>query len=124
MINLRRALLPAVAGLLLSTASPGLAQTPAPSEIFKVEYGKEAVPRAGWAVEGYVTNDSRYRVTGVRLRVEILDETGVVVGQALGWVYGNIAAGGRSYFVVPVPRKGADYRVTVLSYSPLSLDAP
>lgn len=127
MTKVCRLLLPVVvAGALLSIAPPGQAQAQAQaaSEIFKVEYGKEAVPRAGWAVEGYVSNESRYRVTGVRLRVEVLDEAGAVVGQSFGWVYGNIASGGRSYFVVPVPRKGADYRITVLSYSPLSLDSP
>jgi len=116
-----------VAGALLSASlfspPPGHAQAP-PDQIFRIEYGREAVPRGGWAVEGYVNNDSNYRVSGVRLRVQVLDEAGAVVGESFGWVYGNVPAAGRAYFVVPVPRKGADYRITVVAYSPISMDAP
>lgn len=129
MISVRRLLPPArltaavLAAACLLAAEPGPAQGP-PDQIFRIDYGREAVPRGGWAVEGYVNNDSRYRVSGVRLRVQVLDESGAVVGESFGWVYGNVLAGGRAYFAVRVPQRGADYRITVVSYTPVSLDAP
>ena len=66
--------------------------TSAPNQALRVEWEREPVPRGGWAVEGYVFNDSRYRVGGVRLRVEVLDAGGAVVGEGFGWVYGNVPA--------------------------------
>ena len=101
----------------------GRAQT-SPEEIFRVEYNREAVPRGGWAVEGYVNNSSRLLVSGVRLRVEVLDAGGAPIGESFGWVYGNVPAGGRAYFTVSLPRRGADYRITVVSFTSNSVDAP
>lgn len=95
-----------------------------PDGIFTIEYNREAVPRGGWAVEGYVNNSSRALVSGVRLRVEVLDAGGASIGEAFGWVYGNVPAGGRAYFTVPLPRRGADYRITVVSFSSNTGDAP
>ena len=91
---------------------------------FRIEYSKEAVPRAGWAVEGYVYNGSRYLVSGVRLRVEVLEASGAVIGESFGWVYGNVPSNGRAYFVVPLPRRGADYRISIVSFTQNSVDAP
>ena len=54
-------------------AGPAAAQGSS-EQIFRIEYSKEAIPRGGWAVEGYVHNESpRYLVSGVRLKVEVLD---------------------------------------------------
>jgi hypothetical protein len=80
---------------------------------FRVEWDPEAVPRGGWAVQGYVYSSHLYRVSGVRLRVEVLDASGQVVN----------AAGGRAYFFVSVPNRGAAYRVKVLSYFLVSREA-
>ena len=99
------------------------AQAP-PDQIFKIDYNREAVPRGGWAVEGYVNNTSRTLVSGVRLHVEVLDAEGASIGQSFGWVYGNVPAGGRAYFTVSVPKRGADYRISVVSYTANSVDAP
>jgi hypothetical protein len=33
-----------------------------------------------------------------------------------GWVFGNLFAGGRTYFAVAIPRVGARYRVMVTSW--------
>ena len=127
MITLLRSLLPgglvAVVVAVLLHAGPAAAQG-TPEQMFRIQYSKEAIPRGGWAVEGYVHNESRYLVSGVRLKVQVLDEGGGVVGESLGWVYGNVPAGGRGYFAVPVPRRGADYRVTIVSFTPNSVDAP
>jgi hypothetical protein len=90
---------------------------------FRVEWDPEAVPRGGWAVQGYVYSSHLYRVSGVRLRVEVLDASGQVVHVAYGWVPGDVPAGGRAYFFVSVPNRGAAYRVKVLSYFLVSREA-
>ena len=83
---------------------------------FKVEWDPEAVPRGGWAVQGYVISSHSYRVNGVRLQVEVLDSAGEVESRVFGWVPGDVPAGGRAYFFVSVPKRGASYRVKVLSF--------
>jgi hypothetical protein len=83
---------------------------------FKVEWEPEAVPRGGWAVQGYVISSHNYRVNGVRLQVEVLDSAGEVENRVFGWVPGDVPAGGRAYFFVSVPKRGAAYRVKVLSF--------
>ena len=83
---------------------------------FKVEWEPNAVPRGGWAVQGYVTSSHSYRVNGVRLQVEVLDGAGEVENRVFGWVPGDVPAGGRAYFFVSVPKRGASYRVKVLSF--------
>lgn len=83
---------------------------------FKVEWEPEAVPRGGWAVQGYVYSSHNYRVNGVRLQVEVLDSAGAVENRVFGWVTGDVPAGGRAYFFVSVPKRGASYRVKVLSF--------
>lgn len=83
---------------------------------FKAEWEPEAVPRGGWAVQGYVVSSHSYRVNGVRLQVEVLDGAGEVENRVFGWVPGDVPAGGRAYFFVSVPKRGASYRVKVLSY--------
>ena len=126
MMTLLRPLLPGGLAVVLVVAellhgAPAAAQGPGQ---FRIEYSKEAIPRGGWAVEGYVHNDSRYLVTAVRLKVQVLDDSGSVTGESLGWVYGNVTPGGKAYFAVPVPRRGADYRVGILSFTQNSVDAP
>jgi len=96
---------------------PGHAQSTADIErYFKVEWDPEAVPRGGWAVQGYVVSSHSYRVNGVRLQVEVLDSAGEVESRVFGWVPGDVPAGGRAYFFVSVPKRGASYRVKVLSF--------
>ena len=72
------------------------------------------------AVKGYVDNRSQLRVGDVHLRVETLDASGTVIGEAFGWVTGDVAAGGRGYFVVRVGVPGPTYRVTIESYDAIS----
>jgi len=67
-------------------------------------------------LEGYVTNGSLYTLQNVRLHVVVLDAAGTTIGEANGWVFGNLFAGGRTYFVIAIPRVGASYRVTVTSW--------
>jgi hypothetical protein len=46
------------------------------------------------------------------------------VAEARGWAYGGLSPGGRTFFVVPVPRYGADDRVTVESFDRTGPGAP
>lgn len=116
---LRRCLLALCAALALLAVSPFgslSAQTSEADRYFKVEWEPEAVPRGGWAVQGYVTSTHPYRVNGVRLLVEVLNAQGEVESRAYGWVPGDVPSGGRAYFFVSVPKRGAAYRVKVLSF--------
>jgi len=90
----------------------------------RAEWSPDPIPRGGWMLEGYVYNSSDYRMSGVRLAVDVLNASGEPEARALGWVQGDVPARGRSYFSVPLPKKGASYRVTVLSADPVSRDAP
>src|SRR5262245_17932276 len=102
--------------LVLPTAARGQGTASDASQYFKVEVSPEPVPRGGWAVEGYVYCTHPYRVNSVRVRVDVLDENGKVINQSYGWVPGDIPAGGRAYFFVSVPQRGATYRAQVLSF--------
>jgi hypothetical protein len=86
---------------------------------FRIESEAKGGPR-GLAVSGYVYNDSIYRLTNVRLRVEVLDDTGRVIEQSTGWVFGDLPQEGRAYFFVPVPVRGTSYRVVVDSFNRVS----
>jgi len=48
--------------------------------------------------------------------VDVVDVVRVATEEAFGWVFGDLAPGGRGYFVVSIERCGADYRVSVLSF--------
>lgn len=76
------------------------------------------------AVEGYVYNNSNYRIGTVRLRVELLDGADRIVSERFAWVYGDIDAGGRGYFTLPPPAADGSYRITVESFFVISRQAP
>jgi len=91
---------------------------------FRVEYGPQAFSRRGPSLEGYVYSTHNFRVGGMRLRIQVLDDQGRVVKEGFGFVPGDIPSGGRAYFTLPVPEKGSDYRISVASYYLVSRDAP
>lgn len=96
------------------SASPQPAD--ADQEPFRVEWEPQLLGGHDPALKGYVENRTQMRITDVRLRVEALDGSGTVVGQSFGWVFGDVPASGRAYFVVPLAATGAAYRVSVMSY--------
>jgi len=107
-----------VTALLVLSSAPVWSQN-MPNDVdryFKVEWAPDAVPRGGWAVEGYVYSSHPYRVNGVRLQVEVLDDAGAVQERVFGWVPGDVPSNGRAYFFVSVPKRGAAYRIKVMSY--------
>ena len=101
------------------------AQTPAtdPQTPFRFEL-EEAHSHRGRGVEGYVYNDLPWRITNVRVRVESLDGNGTVTSSASGWVIGDVRAGGRAYFYVPVSSRAATYRASVQSFDKVVLEMP
>jgi hypothetical protein len=47
-----------------------------------------------------------------------------VAASAAGWVLGDVLAGGRGYFFVPISSRAATYRVSVDSFRKVSLETP
>jgi hypothetical protein len=107
-----------VMGVLL--VGPALASGADAQGDFSVSWEPHLIGGRDAAVKGYVDNRSRLRVGDVHLRVETLDAGGKVIGEAFGWVAGDVAAGGRGFFVVRVGVPGPAYRVTVESYDAIS----
>jgi len=100
------------------------AQTPGPAQgEFRFDL-EEASSHRGRGVEGYLYNDSPWRITNVRLRVQSVDPSGTVTNEASGWVVGDVKGGGRAYFYVPVPSHAAGYRATVQSFDRVMLEVP
>jgi hypothetical protein len=100
------------------------AQTPAPTDgpgQFRFDLEESNTPR-GKAVEGYIYNESPWRITNVRLRVQSVDPNGTVTNESSGWVVGDVRGGGRSYFYVPVPAHAASYRARVQSFDKVGLE--
>jgi hypothetical protein len=76
------------------------------------------------AVEGFVYNGLPWLITSVRLRVDSVDDDGRVIASASGWVIGDVKAGGRGYFWVPVSSPAKTYRATVQSFDKVAAEAP
>jgi hypothetical protein len=97
------------------------AQSASPAS-FRVEVDREAPTRG--AVAGWLYNDSREMVGLVRLRLEVVDESGKVVATQLGWAYGNLRPGDRAYFRIPLPDQKGTRRITVESFVVQSVQSP
>jgi len=78
----------------------------------------------GPAVEGYLYNGLPWRIGNVRVRIESLDVTGQVKGEAYGWALGDSPAAGRVFFTVPITERGEAYRASVDSFDRMSLEQP
>jgi len=108
--------------VLLASAAWGQGRDESPNRWFRVGWAPQAngatrTPR----IQAAVHNDSPYRVTDVRLRVEGLDADSHPVGQRTAWVFGDIAPGGDSAFVVESMPGAVTYRITVISFDLVSL---
>ncbi len=71
-------------------------------------------------IETSVHNDSPYRVTDVRLRVEGLDADNHPVGERSVWAFGDIVPGGETGCVVESMLGAVTYRITVISFDLVS----
>jgi len=120
MLHAIRALAVILAFAVLTGSARAAEPAPAGPD-FRAEAETDKLSRRGPAVSGWLYNDKGIAISNVRLRVEVLDESGAVVGTAEGWIYGNVPGRGRAYFFVVVPRLGGSYRVTVLRFDRLEM---
>ena len=86
---------------------------------FKLEWGPDE-RRGKPMVSGYVTNTWGMGTRNVRLRVEALDAAGAVTATYTAYVSGDVPPGAHIYWEVSVREKAPSYRVTVLSFDPVS----
>jgi hypothetical protein len=89
-----------------------MAESPTADTPFRFDLAQSNSHR-GTGVEGYVYNGLPWRISNVRLRIDSVDASGAVTASASGWVVGDVKAGGRAYFYVPVPAPATTYRATV-----------
>ena len=83
---------------------------------FRVEFSP-ATSRSGRPVlQGYLYNRHGEWAYRVRLLVEGLDAAGAVTATSIGYVTGDVPAGGRSYFEIAAPAPAARWRVRVFAY--------
>jgi hypothetical protein len=110
---------------ILGTATAASAQMAIASDEspFRFQFGQSESPR-GLAVEGYIYNALPWRITNVRVQVDSIDANGTLVASASGWVLGDVPAGGRSYFYVPVSAQAATYRPRVQRFDKVMLEVP
>lgn len=113
----------AIASMTMSLAAVAMAQTPIEDAPFRFDLAQAAGPR-GLAVECFVYSGLPWLITNVRLRVDSVDGDGTVTASASGWVIGDVKAGGRGYFWVPISSPSKTYRVTVQSFDKVSVEVP
>ena len=118
------ALLIAVTALLAVAAVAGAQSSGRPtSESFRIEWVRRP-PSMRPGVDGYIYNDSRWRVTNLRVRAVVVDEAGATVRESVVSVWGNAVPGTRTFFVLPAIGEGQIYQLTVISFDLISEQNP
>ena len=117
----RRGVLLALAICFLSPSAHAQSSTPSP-ESFRIEW----LRRPGWmrpGVDGFIYNESRWRVTNVRVRAQVVDGSGSVLRETVVSVFGNAVPGTRTFFVLPPLKEAESYELKVLSFDLISQEA-
>ena len=118
------ALLIAVTALVIAAA---VAQAQSPgrptAESFRFEWVRHS-PSMRPGVDGYIYNDSRWRVTNLRIRAVVVDGAGAKVRESVASVWGNAVPGTRTFFVLPAIGEGETYQLTVISFDLISEQNP
>src|SRR5437899_2184518 len=117
----RRVLLLVLAMLLAGTSSHAQSDRPT-AESFRIEWAR----RPGWmrpGTDGYLYNESRWRVTNVRIRAQVVDGSGRVVRETVVSVFGNAVPGTRTFFALPPLADGEGFRLTVTSFDLISRES-
>ena len=116
----RRMLTAALVTVVLATTATAVGAQPRPGSrgpVFRVEPETRSEHVRQSFVTGWIYNDGQGVVGLVRMKVEILDAAGTVIGEHVGWAYGNVTPGGRAYFMIPIPvQSPPDRRVSVESW--------
>ena len=118
----RCALLLALATLLVNASSHAQGDRPT-AESFRIEWTR----RPAWmrpGTDGYLYNDSRWRLTNVRVRAQVVDGSGRVVRESMVSVFGNAVPGTRTFFVLPALADGESFQLTVASFDLISRESP
>jgi hypothetical protein len=119
----RCALLLVLAMLLLAGTS-GFAQSDRPTvDSFRLEWSR----RPGWmrpGTDGFLYNESRWRVTNVRVQARALDGSGRLVRETVVSVFGNSVPGVRTFFALPPLGEGESYQLEVLSFDLIAREGP
>ena len=117
----RRALLLVLAMLLAGTS---YAQSDRPTaDSFRLEWSR----RPGWmrpGTDGFLYNESRWRVTNVRVQARALDTSGRLVRETVVSVFGNSVPGARTFFALPALGEGEAYQLEVVSFDLIARDGP
>ena len=109
-------------GLAATLAAGGAAGQP----LEPLEVDWEQVFRLTWElteryrkphIVGKIENVSFYGASAIQLLVDRLDGAGRLLGQQVVWVGFKINPGDSAYFDVPVPERGATYRVRVFAFT-------
>lgn len=109
-------------GLAATLAAGGAAGQP----LEPLEVDWEQVFRLTWELTeryrkphlvGKIENVSFYGASAIQLLVDRLDGAGRLLGQQVVWVGFKINPGDSAYFDVPVPERGATYRVRVFAFT-------
>jgi hypothetical protein len=119
----RSALLIAVA--ILAVAATAQAQGPGrpTPESFRIEWVRRP-PSMRPGVDGYIYNDSRWRVTNIRVRAVVVDAAGATVRESIVSVWGNAVPGTRTFFVLPSIGEGEVYQLAVTTFDLVSEQNP
>jgi hypothetical protein len=121
---MRRCALLLAATALIVIAASAEAQAPRPtSESFRIEWVRRP-PSMRPGVDGYIHNDSRWRVTNIRVRAVVVDAAGTPVRESVVSVWGNAVPGTRTFFVLPSIGEGEIYQLTVVSFDLISEQNP
>ena len=104
----------AIAVVVLPHTAPAQERPGRAGYVLRPEWSVEDTRAGRPRVVGYVYNDNNTRdATNVWLRVERVAADGAVQGAELARVQGDVRAGGRLVFDVPMPEAAASYRVLV-----------
>lgn len=118
----RRRLVVGLLGLALLGVTPAAAQVRIASvriaseeRFFRIEWQLERTDGRDTAIVGLLDNHYRYRLQRVQLQAQVFDAAGQLTHETLGPM-GDIPAGGRTTFRLPLPAPGARYTVTVYAF--------
>ena len=118
----RRALLLVLAMLLAGTLSYAQSDRPT-ADSFRLEWSR----RPGWmrpGTDGFLYNESRWRVTNVRIQARALDGSGRLVRETTVSVFGNSVPGVRTFFSLPPLAEGESFQLEVVSFDLIAREGP
>jgi hypothetical protein len=118
----RRVLLLVLALVLAGTSSYAQSDRPT-TDSFRLEWSR----RPGWmrpGTDGFIYNESRWRVTNVRVQARALDGSGRLVRETVVSVFGNSVPGVRTFFALPPLGEGETYQLEVLSFDLIAREGP